>query len=83
MYTKEDCGYCTQAKQILRDAGIPFNELKLHQDFPEGHIKALYPEASTYPVIVVDDFHIGGYEELRKRLNEELTDQRRLLLEDE
>jgi len=83
IYTKDGCPSCALAKTKLRDAAVPFTELRLHRDFTEVQVKELYPEARTFPIVVVDDFHIGGFTELEARINEELRDPRRLLLEDE
>lgn len=82
LYTDGAHPHNARARQILADARVPFTELKLHEDFTHDDVKELYPEASTYPIVVIDDFHVGSYPELQKRLNEELSDKRKLLLED-
>ncbi len=82
LYTKPDCGNCQQAKEALRNAAVSYTEMKLHEDFTELQLKALFPTAKTYPVVVVDNMMIGGYDELQKHLNEALHTQNKLLLEE-
>lgn len=79
LYTKDDCGYCIAAKTLLRAKGIDFSEQKLGIHFTREMIKQKYPDASTFPVVVVDGFFIGGYNQLDEQLKRE--DDRLLLNE--
>lgn len=71
VYSKEGCGYCTAAVSLLSSKGIGFTEQKLGIHFTREMLLEKFPHAKTFPVIVVDGMHIGGYieltEELRKR----------------
>lgn len=79
LYTKQDCPYCTKAKVLLRNMDIPFSEQKLDQDFTREILLEKFPLAKTFPVIVVDGFHIGGYSQLVEKIN--TVDNRKLLNE--
>jgi len=68
IYTKDDCSYCHMAKQALTTLGIGFSEQKLHRDFTRDQILEKFPNARTFPIIVVDGFAIGGYNELKEHL---------------
>ena len=81
VWTKPDCPYCVKAKQLLSIKNIPFTEFKLNEDFTRETLLDKFPNAKTYPVIVIDGFHIGGYSQLDERLNEEFSDTRKLLNE--
>lgn len=81
IYSKDHCSYCTQAKQLLKIHGKDFIEYKLDEDFTREVLLSKFPEAKTYPVIVVDGFNIGGYEQLTKYITEEHSDKRKLLNE--
>ena len=83
IYTKDGCLSCIDVKQLLSTRGVPYTEFKLDEDFTTGHLLSKFPSAKTYPVIVIDDFHIGGINELQARLNEETGNTSKLLLEDE
>jgi glutaredoxin len=82
IYTKLDCPYCNKAKQLLRTTDQQFNEFKLNVDFTREILLEKYPNAKTYPVVVVDGFHIGGYTQLAEMINQSSTDDRKLLNEE-
>ena len=78
IYTKDKCPYCFRAKTALTNKGIPYTEQKLGVDFTREMLLEKYSLAKTYPVIVVDGFFIGGYDELTTLLEEEQTNQKLL-----
>ena len=71
LYSREDCSYCTRAKMILATRNIPYKELKLNEDYTKEHLLELYPSVTTFPVVVVDGFNIGGFTELAKMITEQ------------
>jgi glutaredoxin len=81
IYSKPDCPYCTKAKQLLSTMNMPFNEYKLNEDFTREGILERFPHAKSYPIVVVDGFHIGGYTQLAEKINTESQDSRKLLNE--
>ena len=82
IYTKEGCPACDNAKTTLRNINKPFVEYKFNEDFTRDVLLSKFPEAKSFPVIVVDGFHIGGYRELVEQINSEIQDTRKLLNED-
>lgn len=81
VYTKDDCAYCMMAKATLARHMMQFNEYKLHHDFTKGQIQEKFPEAKTFPIIVVDGFYIGGYNQLSSYLEEQARSAKTLLNE--
>jgi len=81
IYSKPNCPYCTKAKQLLNTMNISFNEYKLDEDFTREIVLEKFPNAKSYPIVVVDGFHIGGYSQLVEKINNESNDNRRLLTE--
>jgi len=81
IYSKNNCVFCEQAKQILRTHGKDYIEYKLDEDFTREILLSKFPEAKTFPVIVLDGFNIGGFEQLKRHLTEETSDNRKILLE--
>lgn len=81
IYTKDACPYCTNAKTLLTTKGVPYTEMKLNEDFTREYLLENFPSAKTFPVIVVDGFNIGGYDQLRQMLNESLNTTQKLLNE--
>ena len=82
VYSKDNCSYCTNAKLLLTSKGISFSELKLGEDFTRETLLEMFPEAKTFPVIVIDGFNIGGYVQLKEKLNTELKEHRKFLAEE-
>ena len=80
VYTKEPCSYCTNAKLLLTSKGMSFTEYKLGEDFTRETLREMFPGATTYPVIVIDGFNIGGYNELKEHLSQ-TTDPKKFLIE--
>jgi glutaredoxin 3 len=69
---------------LLSSKGLSYNELKLNEDFTRENLLELFPSAKSFPVIVVDGFNIGGFDQLRQRLDEEFKPTtQRLLTEGE
>jgi len=81
IYTKQFCSYCNSAKVLLASKNIPFTELKLDEDFTRNNLLEMFPSAKTFPVIVVDGFNIGGFEQLHTMLSEQTTSTAKLLNE--
>jgi glutaredoxin len=81
LYTKDNCSYCTNTKLLLTSKGISFTEMKLGEDFTRETLLEMFPEAKTFPVIVVDGFNIGGYVQLKEKLNNTLQESRKFLTE--
>jgi glutaredoxin len=81
LYTKDSCSYCTKAKIMLTAHQMGFTERKLDKDFSLEYLREMFPMATTFPVVVVDGFYIGGYEQLTEKLKEDGSESRTLLNE--
>ena len=81
IWSRVNCPYCVSAKEILRDNNIPFTEKVLERDFTREFLLETYPTAKTFPVVVIDGYYIGGYNQLSQKLNEEKNSTQRLLNE--
>ena len=66
-FTREGCEFCARAKQMLGDAGIPYEELVLNRDYTEATLRAVSGR-STVPQVFINGKHIGGSEELEQYL---------------
>jgi len=65
IYTSEPCPYCSGAKQLLAKRGIEYEEINLSMD-PDGRAElARTTGMYTFPQIVIGDFTLGGFDELR------------------
>ena len=64
IYTGMMCGYCTAARQLLKNKGIDFTEISvtLHGDRRREMIER--SGRHTVPQIFIDDRSVGGYDDL-------------------
>ena len=65
IYTSPLCGFCYQAKELLGDKGVTFNEIDIIAK-PDRH-KEMLERANgqrTVPQIFIDNTHIGGCDDL-------------------
>ena len=66
VYVGPMCGYCDAAKRLLNKKKIPYKEINiaLEEDKMNEMIKKSNGKR-TIPQIFIEDFHVGGYNELR------------------
>jgi glutaredoxin 3 len=64
LYTTEPCGFCRQAKALLKSRGVRYVEVDLAKD-PVGRADLVAQTGQmTFPQIVVGERAIGGFREL-------------------
>jgi len=65
IYTKDWCGYCRAAKQLLTKLGYSYTEIDVTHDvvgYQDMLMRA--PGSRTVPQIFIDGVNIGGYTDL-------------------
>ncbi len=75
IYTTMMCGFCSAAKQLLKNKGVAFTEIDVM--LKPGVRREMIERAdgqTSVPQIFIDDVHVGGCDELylleqRKRLD--------------
>ncbi len=70
VWTKDFCGYCVQAKNLLRLKNIPYEERNISKDWTKEQLLEAAPNAMTLPQIFIDDKLIGGFTELKTHLGQ-------------
>lgn len=68
VWSKYNCPFCDQAKALLSQKGIQFEERKIGDGFTREDLLEAVPNARTVPQIFIDDQLIGGFTELRQHL---------------
>ena len=68
VWSKYHCPYCDQAKALLQQKGIQFEEKKIGDGYTREELLEAVPNARTVPQIFLDDKLIGGFTELRTHL---------------
>lgn len=69
VYTKDNCKYCTFAKNLLITRNQMFIEIKLERDITYEDFIAEWPQVKTMPLILDGDRVIGGYDQLKEELD--------------
>ncbi len=69
VWSKDMCSYCEQAKQLLTTKGIEFEERKIGKEWTKEQLLEAVPTARSVPQIFLDDQYVGGFTELRQKLN--------------
>ena len=63
------CTFCEQAKTLLKQKGIKYEERSLAKEWKIQDLLEAVPNARSVPQIFLDDEYIGGYKELREKLS--------------
>ncbi len=66
VYMGPMCSYCDAAKRLLNKKNIPYKEINIALE--EGKMEEMLKKSNgmkTIPQIFIENFHIGGYDELR------------------
>ena len=72
VWSKYDCPYCDQAKMLLKNKGIEFEEKKIGDGYTKEDLLEAVPTARSVPQIFLDGELVGGFTELRKKLTESI-----------
>lgn len=64
IYTTRICPYCIRAKHLLQRKDVPFDEIRIDFDREQARVMMERSRRRTVPQIFVDDFHVGGYDDL-------------------
>ena len=67
IYSKNNCQYCTKAKNLVKNLGLEYEEKSFEKDF-NGDVDKLIEHVGkkvrTMPQIKINDELIGGYNQL-------------------
>jgi glutaredoxin len=68
IWSKYHCPYCDQAKSLLGQRNIKFEEKKIGDGYTKEELLEEIPTARSVPQIIIDDKVIGGFTELKEFL---------------
>ena len=66
VYMGPMCAFCDAAKRLLNKKNIPYKEINIALD--ESKLNEMLKKSNgkkTIPQIFIEQYHVGGYEELR------------------
>jgi glutaredoxin len=72
IYGKTQCPFCDKAKALCEREDMEYTYKQLGEDFGREEMLEIFPNARTFPQIIVDGNKIGGYTELQALVDLEL-----------
>ncbi len=73
IYSKTNCGFCDRAKVRLQKYNPKI--LMLDKDYTREDFLKKFPNAKTFPQIIINNKNIGGYHDLEKWLAFNMADE--------
>lgn len=73
IYSKTHCVFCDKAKIKLQKHNPKIQILD--KDFTRDNFLKKFPNARTFPQIIINKKHIGGYAELKRWLEQNSIDE--------
>ena len=73
IYSKTNCIFCNKAKIKLQKHNPKIQMLDI--DFTRDDFFKKFPHARTFPQIIINKEHVGGYAELKKWLEKNSFDE--------
>jgi glutaredoxin 3 len=71
VWSKYHCPYCDQAKALLSQKGVRFEERKIGDGYTKEELLESIPAARTVPQIVINGDVIGGFADLKRYFEQE------------
>ena len=73
VWSKYNCPFCDQAKSLLVQQGVEFEERKIGDGWSKEELLESVPNARSVPQIFIDNQLVGGFTELQKYLKENIN----------
>jgi glutaredoxin len=70
VWSKDNCAFCDQAKALLEQRNIAYEEKKIGHGYTREDLLEAVPSARTVPQIFVNNNHVGGFTELRQYIEQ-------------
>ncbi|RLJ15724.1 glutaredoxin 3 [bacterium endosymbiont of Escarpia laminata] len=64
MYTTAVCPYCVRAKFMLKNKQVDYEEIRIDTDHEAMQVMMQRSRRNTVPQIFIDEYHIGGYDDM-------------------
>ena len=64
IYSTAICPYCVRAKALLQRKGVEYEEKMIEGDREAMREMLERSKRKTVPQIFIDDFHVGGYDDM-------------------
>jgi glutaredoxin 3 len=64
MYTTAHCPYCVRARRLLDAKGVSYQEIRIDRDTQQRTEMEARSGRSSVPQVFIDDFHVGGFDDM-------------------
>lgn len=64
MYTTKYCPYCMWARRLLNAKDVEYEDIRIDQHPERRHEMEQRSGRTSVPQIFIDDFHVGGYDDM-------------------
>jgi len=68
VWSQTRCTYCDQAKALLKNKGIQYEERMLGDGWTKQDLLEAVPNARSVPQIFLNEEYVGGFTELKQKL---------------
>ena len=70
IYSTKSCGYCVRAKSLLVANNLPFEEVYVDESAENfDEMRNVAPNMKTVPVITLNGLLVGGFYELKEKVD--------------
>lgn len=73
IYGKPGCFYCDEAKKLCSINGLSYDWNDINEGDNKKEMFVLYPEAKTVPQIFVNGKHVGGFDNFKEYVIENMV----------
>lgn len=70
IWSKYNCAYCDQAKALLNQNNITYEERKIGDGWSKEQLLEAVPNARSVPQIFLNEEYVGGFTELKQKLTQ-------------
>ena len=70
IWSKYNCAYCDQAKALLNQNSISYEERKIGNGWDKEDLLKVVPSARSVPQIFLNEEYVGGFTELKQKLTQ-------------
>lgn len=64
IYTSASCAYCVAAKNLLKNKGLDYAEIRIDTDTARREEMLRRAQRRSVPQIFIGGHHVGGYDDL-------------------
>jgi glutaredoxin 3 len=76
MYSTRFCPYCIRARMLLDNKNITYTEIRVDEQREQRSVMEERAQRTSVPQIFIDDYHVGGCDDLFALESKGLLDQK-------